>query len=420
MYGIDNVQAVHSGYNDCILEWKLFEKMNGRRLFITNNKVYELNDEYIVPVSYKASYPNFKYYLPKLPHITCDSKEVFSLTVHGGKLRKFPTNFNGMIIEHLINSMVHVHKCNSQKELIENKKKLRYIGKLPSILDVVPMIFNLDGSMSAIRSQDKELEEEINAEIKELKKMLTPLIDYVENNIFEGKEINSQELVIHPDKRILALCDLSTENSILEIKGYNDQIQSFAEQLYYESKGRKGYILLTQWDKFPKELSFGIHEVTFNVEEYKDPRQIRFENAKQKIEANGIELVSYSDCKSPVRLKCRNCGNEWNMSYNLAIKKHFCPNCSPIVPDSRTRKRRSETSSQNKLSSEEQRLINRFIKYKEKLKERSDNQLILISYKDSKSQVRVKCQVCEREWETRADHLLERPYCTFCKWKKRF
>lgn len=110
LYGIENVQKVHSGNNDCVLEWKLFERMNGHRLLITDNKVFEFNSEYIVPVSYIASHPNLKYYLPSLPKITCESKIVFSLPVSTEILYKFPTNFNGMIIEHLINSMLSVKK----------------------------------------------------------------------------------------------------------------------------------------------------------------------------------------------------------------------------------------------------------------------------------------------------------------------
>lgn len=110
MYGIENVQSVHSGSNDCILEWKLFERMNGNRLLITNNKVFEFNDQYIVPASYITTYPNLKYYLPPMPKIHCESKVVFSLPVSTDKIIKFPTNFNGMILEHLINSMLHAQE----------------------------------------------------------------------------------------------------------------------------------------------------------------------------------------------------------------------------------------------------------------------------------------------------------------------
>ena len=43
LYNIENVKKIHNGVNDCILEWQLFKKMNGNKLLITNNYVYELN-----------------------------------------------------------------------------------------------------------------------------------------------------------------------------------------------------------------------------------------------------------------------------------------------------------------------------------------------------------------------------------------
>ncbi len=59
LYEIDNVQELHTGANDCLLEWELFKKMDNNRLLITNNKVFEFNEDYIVPASYLATYPNF-------------------------------------------------------------------------------------------------------------------------------------------------------------------------------------------------------------------------------------------------------------------------------------------------------------------------------------------------------------------------
>ena len=61
IFGIDNVQDVHSGANDCLLEWELFKKLNNNFLIVTGTNVFELNDKYIVPVSYLQTYNNFKY-----------------------------------------------------------------------------------------------------------------------------------------------------------------------------------------------------------------------------------------------------------------------------------------------------------------------------------------------------------------------
>ena len=420
MYGIENVQNIHSGRNDCILEWKLFEKMNGHRLLVTNNKVFEFNSEYIVPASFITTYPNLKYYLPHLPRVSCDTRIVFSLPVSAKKLNKYPTNFNGMIFEHVINSMLNVHKIHSEKELLENKKKLNYLGELPSTIDVVPMAFNPDGSMTATRPQDLEIARDINSTIQVMKRLFKPLVDYIGNSIFNGQPIMSQELVIHPENKILALCDLSNENAVLEIKAtYGSSIQSFSEQLFYEANGRKSFVLLTDWSCFPKSITYNIHEVTFNVVENVDPKLTRFENAKEKTETDITELVSFINTTHPVTLKCKICGNKWNTSYNLAKKHRPCPICFPqkaYVEHGHIKPK--QLPEEEKLSAEEQKIVRKYHAYKSKVETRSEHKLTILSYRDSRSPVKVKCLSCGREWETRADHLLDRPYCSRCRKRK--
>lgn len=57
LLGIDGVQDVHSSQNDCILEWKLFEKIKDGNLFFINNHLYRFSEEYIVPVSHLNANP---------------------------------------------------------------------------------------------------------------------------------------------------------------------------------------------------------------------------------------------------------------------------------------------------------------------------------------------------------------------------
>lgn len=416
LFGIDNVQDIHSGDNDCVLEWKLFQCMNGHRLLVTNSKVFEFNDEYIVPASYLYSHPNLKYYIADLPKITCESKTVFSLSVEAENLKKFPTNFNGMILEHLINSMLHVQRINSEDALLENKKKLKYIGELPSSIDIVPMIFNPDGSMTATRGQDRKLVNEINSVINELKTVFKPLISFIGDSVFRGEIIKSQELVIHPTEKILALCDLSNDDAVLEIKSTRfDSVQRYAEQLYYESKGRKCFILLTNWSQCPKRLLYTIDEVSFIVENYVDPKQIRLKKAKEKIETDKIELLSYVDSKSPVNLKCKFCGNEWRTSYNIARKSCSCPNCSVQKPIENKKTTKQSLTEGEKLAQKEKEKTLKIIKYRTKIEEKSQHRITALSFTDSRSEARAKCLVCGYEWTTRADHILDRPYCPLCK-----
>lgn len=64
----------------------------------------------------------------------------------------------------------NTEQVDSRKELLENKKKLQFIGELPSEIDVMPMAFNPDGSVTAIRPQDEVHERNINTGIQKLKK----------------------------------------------------------------------------------------------------------------------------------------------------------------------------------------------------------------------------------------------------------
>ena len=341
---------------------------------------------------------------------------MFSLPLSAENIKKFPTNFNGMILEHLINSMLHVEKVNSMDFLLENKKKLKYIGKLPSDTDVVPMRFNLDGTMTSTRPQDKQLEKDINAVIKVLKELIKPLVDFIRNDIFRGQAIKSQDLVIHKEDNIFALCDLSNDNAVLEIKTAKAYTpQSFAHQLYYESNGRKCYILLTNWDRFPQEIIYNIHEVSFEVREHVDSKIVRFENARKKIETDKIKLISYTNVNNPVTLKCSACGHEWSTSYNLAKKHRPCPNCTPVNSLEKKKDKTPILSEDLKMSKQLQNAIIKYERYQARLDEKSEHKLKLLSFKDSRSPAKVKCLICGYEWETRADHLLERCYCTYCK-----
>lgn len=102
-----------------------------------------------------------------------------------------------MTIEHLINTMLNVEKIDSLDFLIQNKSKLKYIGKLPSPYDEIYMNFNSDGTISALENKDKELVEELNEFILLLKAEIVPLVEYIKNSIFKSKHILSQELVVH-------------------------------------------------------------------------------------------------------------------------------------------------------------------------------------------------------------------------------
>ncbi len=407
LFFIENVKDVHAADNDCVLEWKLFRRMNGGQLFISNNKVFEFNKaEYIIPVSYTVSHPNFKYHLPPFPRIYVNDTVVESVSIQGEHLQKFGTNINGVLIEHLINKMVGATTVDSFQFLLENKKKLRYVGELESKIDIIPLTFKEDGTIATNRLQDKQIGEAFNQFIGTIKDEIGPLIQFIKSDIFKGKEILSQELVIDKEANILALCDLSSEDAVLEIKATDYRAPSaFSRQLYYEAKGRDTYLLQVDWRKMPKSLDIIISKIDFEVYEptQRDFRS-KFEKAKEVLETDDIQLINYINKSSRVQLKCRRCGYEWDCTYNMALKHLLCPICNP--PEKKDSRRTKMSEEAKKARSAE--------KYYSKVYERSKGQIEASGYIGSREQVHAKCLNCCFEWQTRADHLLERCRCSKC------
>lgn len=143
-----------------------------------------------------------------------------------------------------------------------NRKKLKKVGVLPSRIHQIDAIFNKDGTITAVNKEDKKRVDDINKVTLIIKKEITPLIEYIKKTIFKNKDIMSQELVVNKDDNVMAKCDLSTDDTILEIKSFNNNIDKFKYQLYYESNGRNIYILQTFWfSNLKKGLDFKIFKV---------------------------------------------------------------------------------------------------------------------------------------------------------------
>ena len=275
IYGIENIQEVHTGLNDCILEWQLFKKMNGNKLIIINNEVFEFNKNYIIPVSYLTTYANFKYCINNFPSIKCSIEEVKKIRIDSSDIKKFENNISGISIEHLINSLLDAKDMNKEtlQFQLENKKKLKKIGKLSSIRYEIPIILNRDGTISALLKRDEARVKEINKVTEIIKKKTEPLIGYIKHDIFSDNQIMSQELIVNEKDNVLAKCDLSSKNAILEIKTFIPDLEKIKYQLYYQSNGRDIYFLQTEWNtKLKKGLIFTIYKVLLfkNIENQKE------------------------------------------------------------------------------------------------------------------------------------------------------
>lgn len=425
MFGIEGVEEVHSGLNDCKLEWELFKKIDGDYLLVSGgfwvDKIFRLNEDYIVPVSYLGSYPNLSRAYER-PYIVQESEVIYRQVIAEKTIERFETNISGVTIEHLLNTMLDAQEADSKAFLLDNKKKLQYLGAVSQYYDIVPMSLNPDGTVTAQREEDKELEERINRTNNLLRVELQPLVEFIEKDIFNGKTIKSQELIIDDDLKILALCDLSTEDTVLEIKTGKPNPDLYAEQLYYEAHGRDTYLLCFEWDADESVLPYS-HE-TLDLIIYKVRAAIGVKPNKrrdntiaklnEKLKPINAEVEKFENTSQPILVKCHVCGQTWSDSYNrISSGRVACAICHPEL----AAKKRNKNPVPKVVLSPEQKMKKRIDKYADKVSERSNNRLIVdkTSYTGSKEPIQVKCSVCGHIWMPRADHLLSRCYCPKCK-----
>lgn len=346
MFGITGITDIHSGRNDCILEWELFKKINGKPLLATNSlwntDIYALNSDYIVPVSYLRHYPNLDKLIDR-PYIECKAEEIYRFKISCENIRRFPTNFSGVTIEHLIDTMLKVNEVDSLDFLSDNKGKLEFLGQIRRSENIVPMSFNSDGTVTASQVKDKDIERELNVVILELKEKIRPLIDYIQEDIFSGTQILSQELRIDVERGIMALCDLSNHDTILEIKSGFADPDYYKEQLFYGAAGRKCFIMGIDWnyskDRINLEtLEFHIARVHVGVGEKPDLKAENVRKRKEhmrlkwqtKLEQYNIEVLNYDKCTKPISLRCKICDYEWEkrLSHHASWIP-LCPKCNP-------------------------------------------------------------------------------------------
>ena len=281
---IKNVSEKHSGVNDCILEWNLFDAMDNGNLIVINDDVFKFSSDYMIPASYICNYPNLKKYLT-LPEIFYKYDIVMSVDVPWVLLDTPMNNGGGMILEHCINRSLNAIEIDNMDFLSNNKSKLEYWGTLPSDTEVINLSFNKDGTVSPSNSEHSNLVDNINIQLSKLKIAIDPIIDYLKTYVFTGK-VYSQELVKHANENILALCDISDENNILEIKSYDYiYIDKIKYQLYYQSNGRNCYAVF--YDGWRTQKLNLVKVVSCTEKEYKS---FKGDLIKQKNEQERIRL----------------------------------------------------------------------------------------------------------------------------------
>lgn len=419
LYGIKGVNRQHSSANDCLLEWELFKRISGKKLFVTDGKVFEMNSDYIVPVSYLRTHYNLRYYLPNLPKVEIELKEVKRFAFKSEEIRRqFPGYLIGEAIEHQLNTMVKAARIDSTDFLIANKSKLNYIGRLPEMPDMIPVDLNDDGTVAAVRKKDEDIINDLNAATEKLKRLLRPAANYIKKEIFDGRKINTQELVVNRDANVLALCDLSTENAVLEIKSnFSMQATQFSDQLYYEANGRKCYLLQVDWRRSFEEVQLVISEVQFTLKENlgaggKHALQYRWEKFQKKIKSDTIQVIEFVDTRTDVELRCTVCENEWKTTCVKIVNNPRCPFCNHFNPQNN--KSKKDPQVKVRLTEEEKR-ERRKLRYITKVAELSGNTIKVLQYTGAKDSALFECSKCGHTWKMRADKLTTRAYCPACK-----
>ena len=343
MFGISDVKKVHSGINDCRLEWELFKKLDGYYYLVTNGgiceNVFRLTPEYIIPASYLDSHPNLSRVVPGIPDIKTESTLIQSFEICSDGIKKFQTNISGVTIEKLIDLMLNVKVIDSTAFLYSNKRKLLFVGKLPISYNSIEMYFDADGEVRASHKKDEGLVKEINDTNHLLKERLVPLVEFIKNEVFKGTMINSQELIIDEEQNVLAKCDLSNASTILEIKTNNADALSYKYQLYYESKGRNCYHMQMDWSKEAEhKILIKFLKVTFEVDKESSlywndkPKGRRYkqviENIESGLKGKNIEVMTYINKTMPIEVRCKQCKKQWKISYYKLRKGEIaCPYC---------------------------------------------------------------------------------------------
>ena len=279
MLNISGVTDVHSGANDCILERKLFERLSTDKLFFIDRHLYKFNKNYIVPVSYLRNSDLLSFANISLPYLQSEAIKIYEFLLPRkilNKIKKFPTNITGIALENGINAALHVEMQDNREFLFKNKSYLKYIGSLESKMTEIPIEEQDDGTLKSLSNSFNDYIEDVNVVTKMIVENLCPVFDFIRREIFTESSIIGQELVISDDGKVLALCDLSNEENILEIKTYRvfAGIESIDKplirQLYYESKGRKKFVLTLEFiehhNKKGKSIIDNVKVVIYKVD----------------------------------------------------------------------------------------------------------------------------------------------------------
>lgn len=260
VFGIEGVNKIHSSFNDCVLEWKLYEKLTSECVFFIQESLYKYTSEYLFPYSYLVSYPELITQAKiKMPNVHGNLIEVTRLNFSKKRLikfKKYPINLIKMAFEYAINSNLHVEKQDNNAFLSKNKKKLTCMELLDGRIKERSVLLEDDDADKIIKLDDKEnsYTNSANNITKMMIKYIKPIVRYLRKKVFLDKKIMAHELCISDDNKVFTICNLSDNKSIVEITSQdilNNDVtlkKGLATKLFYQSKGRDTYVLVIKFN----------------------------------------------------------------------------------------------------------------------------------------------------------------------------
>lgn len=271
--GITGITDTHSSFNDCILEWQMFEKIYNKKLVFIGDEIYEYSKDYIIPVTY-LNYRLAKNINADYPKIDIVPKLIYKYKITNSRIKKFPGNATGMAIENALKYVLRAEHQDNQEFLIENKNKLKLVGFVIHEEEKVPVELKANGLIGAINPSDKKIVDSINETSQIIIDNVQPVADFIKNELFFNEKLMDQELVI-TDNKVLALCDISSNTKVLEIKTrkiINEKgclRPDILRQLFYQQKNRDVYIMQIDFNvgddvpKHKKGICFYIYKIQF-------------------------------------------------------------------------------------------------------------------------------------------------------------
>lgn len=411
IFNIDGVSKTHSGISDCILEWKLFEKINNENLIVIGNNVYRFNKNYIIPASYIGLYKKLALSLTHLPKIACKSTLIKSARLHNDIIR-FGSNITGVSIESKLETFFNAKKVDSTKFLSKNIQSLEYVGTLPTTVESIPVLTDNQGNLIATNEKDASLVKVINSAYAKLQEDAADMVSYIKKEIFKSEQILSQELVVNEKDNVLALCDLSNQNAVVEIKtGHKIDVNDFKYQLFYQSRERPCYMLTINW----QNLTLDLLKINFVFDDEAENLIKESKNSKLKQEADELQrehfdkknltIIEYKGKTCNSKFKCNICNKTFAMKRNLTREtiSYFlhCPYCNPQNTPERYEK-----------------LEEKDYDFHWEIQGKLGRRRILIYNWITKNEIYLKCKKCDIVWQETIKSL-EACRCPSCSKRKK-